>query len=281
MNATPRPLAKLVLVPLLACCVEAASTSPARPPAPREATAAAPFDHQHAAWTKVLAAHVRGDLFDYAALAKDRAGLDGYLAGLEAVTPEELSGWTREERYAFWINAYNAYTIRRVIDDYPLESIRDLDKAFGLSSVFDSEFIPMEALHPKGENEELSLNDIEHEILRAKFQDARVHAAINCASASCPPLRAEAFVAERLDDQLDEQMKAFVRDPQRNRLKRDEGVIRISEIFKWFDEDFERDAGSVKKFIARYAPAEEKDFVLEAKVKYLDYSWALNDVERS
>jgi len=167
-----------------------------------------------------------------------------------------------------------------VIDNYPLKSIRKLDGAFGLKGVFDKDFIPMKAHHPEGKDEELSLNDIEHGILRKKFRDARVHAAINCASKSCPPLRAEAFTAEKLDAQLDEQMRAFVNDPARNRIDPAKKELEISEIFKWFEEDFERDAKSVKEFLVRYVPPERAELVRNAKIRYLDYDWDLNDVPK-
>lgn len=248
----------------------------ADPGAPR-----VPFDHSHALWDGILRAHVRGTDFDYGALAKTPDELYRYLGLLHAVTSAELAGWTREQRFAFWINAYNAHTVQKVVENYPLESIRKLDKAFGLKSVFDQAWIPMPALHPEGKDEELSLNDIEHSILRARFKDARVHAAINCASKSCPPLLNEAFVAERLDQQLESQMRAFVNDPDRNRFDRAEGQIRLSEVFKWFQEDFERDAGSVVEYLVRFAPPEDAAFLRKAKVRYLDYSWDLNDARGS
>ncbi len=240
------------------------------------ATAPSTFDQTHAVWTEVLAAHVSGGAFDYATLKKEPARLDAYLATLHAVTPDALASWTKSQRYAFWINAYNAHTIRKVLDNYPLKSIRDLDGLFGLSSVFDDAFIAMPALHPKGKNEKLSLNDIEHGILRADFQDARVHAAVNCASISCPNLRAEAFVAAKLDAQLDEQMRLFIADPTKNRFN--EKKSRVSEIFKWFKDDFERDAKSVREYVARYASNANAQLVRDAKLEYLSYDWKLNDV---
>lgn len=279
MMPTAVPLLALVLAsctggthredpaPALVAAEEAAARDPA------------PFDQSHAVWDAILRQHVHGGGFDYAALAKAPEPLYRYLGQLHAVTPEELAGWTREQRFAFWIDAYNAHTIQKVVENYPLESIRDLDKAFGLNSVFEQAWIPMEAHDPRGKGGKLSLNDIEHEILRARFQDARVHAAINCASQSCPPLLARAFVASELDLQLDGQMRAFVRDPARNRFDREEGVARLSEIFKWFAEDFERDAGSVTAYVARYAEPEDAAFLKKAKVRYLDYSWDLNEAE--
>jgi hypothetical protein len=116
--------------------------------------------------------------------------------------------------------------------------------------------------------------------LRKKFKDARVHAAINCASKSCPPLRAEAYTAEKLDAQLDEQMRAFVDDPARNHIDPLKKTLEVSEIFKWFAEDFERDAKSVKDFLLRYATPDKAELVRGAKIRYLDYDWHLNDVPK-
>lgn len=255
---------------------EQLATTPSTEP---EAHPSSAFDHSHARWNGLLQANVKGDLFDYAAVNRDPGELKAYIEELAAVTPEELAAWTREQRYAFWINAYNAFTIEKIVDNYPLDSIRDLDKALGLSSVFDQEFIPLTAHHPEGDDDELSLNDIEHGILRPRFEDARVHAAVNCASAGCPPLRDEAFVPDRLEDQLEDQMRAFVRDPKRNVLDRKKERLRLSSIFKWFAEDFERDAGSVREYFLRYADTKDAEFVRTARIGYLEYSWDLNEPE--
>ncbi len=238
----------------------------------------AAFDQSHSQWSEVLKACVHEGGFDYALLKRDPAKLAAYLEALHAVLPAELASWTEEQRFAFWINAYNAHAIQKVNENYPLKSIRKLDGAFGIKTVFEKDFIPMGALYPEGKSAELSLNDIEHKILRAKSKDARVHAAINCASKSCPPLRNEAFVAERLDQQLDEQMKAFVNDPARNRFDRAKQELYLSEIFKWFEEDFERDSKSVREYLIRFAPPEDAEFLRSAKIRYLDYDWDLNDV---
>ena len=235
------------------------------------------FDHSHALWTKVLEQHVHGDRFDYAALKEDRATFDRYLAQLERVTAAQLASWSREQRFAFWIDVYNAYTVKLIVENYPLETIKGLGGLF--TSVWDERFIPLEALDPKGEGRKLSLNDVEHEILRKRFEDARVHAAINCASKSCPPLRAEAFVAKELDAQLDEQVKAWLADPQRNRFDREKETVELSKIFEWFQDDFVRDGGSVLGWVAKYVP-EERAAWLRAKgvrVRHLDYDWKLND----
>lgn len=236
------------------------------------------FDQSHVAWSDVLRAHVRGDGFDYRKLKEDRAKLDAYLGALEAVMPEEFAGWKKEQRHAFWIDAYNAYTVKRVVDAYPIKSIKDLDRDG--KSVWDQPFIPLGKLFSESGGEKLSLNDVENKILRPGFKDARVHAAINCASKGCPPLSAEAFVADKLDDQLDAQVTRWLSDPARNRFDRKANVAEISKIFDWYKEDFVRDADSVRKWLSIHAPESEREWLeSEAilKVRYLEYSWELND----
>ena len=250
-------------------------------PAPASPQAVLPccstFDHGHTAFDRVLRRHVAGDRFDYKALKADPAGLRGYLDSLEAVRPSDFSSWSRAERYAFWINAYNAYTLMTVAGRYPVASIKEIGGAE--TSVWDDAFIPLGALH--GDSRSLSLNQIEHEILRADFPDARVHAAVNCASIGCPPLRAEAYVAERLEAQLDSQARAWIADATRTRFEEQSETIRVSKIFEWFEDDFVRDAGGAIQWIARYAPALQSAWIADAraaKLRYLEYDWRLNDV---
>jgi len=256
----PIPLAALALAPFF-----------------QERPAPAAFDHTHAAWTAVLKEHARDGGFDYAALKKDDARLRAYLRSLEAVTKEQHDGWERDEQLAFWINAYNAYTIRKVVGGYPVKSIKKLGGLF--TSVWDKEFIPLNALHPKGAGDELSLNDIEHGILRPRFEDARVHAAINCASKSCPPLLDVAYTAKEIGRQLERQVKAWLADPARNRFEAAAKRARVSKIFDWFEEDFERGGGTVAGWIAKYAPREHAEWLAAGGVRlsYLDYDWSLND----
>ncbi|MCE9594066.1 MAG: DUF547 domain-containing protein [Planctomycetes bacterium] len=270
----PLFLRSLVLV-CLAVCAAGSSAVVQKP-------AEGAFDQSHRVWTEVLAAHVKGDRFDYKELQANRAKLDQYLGALQSVTRDEFERWTKEQRYAFWINAYNAYTIHLIVKSYPLDSIKDLGGLF--KSVWDKPFIPLGHLFPDAPKKELTLNNIEHDVLRPKFVDARVHAAINCASRGCPPLRNEAFVAEKLDAQLDGQVRAWLADTNRNRFDQTKSKAQVSEIFSWFKEDFVRDAGSVREWLARYAPEDQGKWIREAgkelDVSYLDYSWKLNDVER-
>jgi hypothetical protein len=234
------------------------------------------FDHTHKAWTEVLGQYVKDDTFDYKALKKDRAPLDAYVSLLEAVKPDDFARWDKSRRYAFWINAYNAYTVKRVVDGYPIASIKDLgdEKA----SVWDRDFVPLGSLAPDLKKAQLTLNDIENQILRPVFKDARVHAAINCAAVGCPPLRAEAFVGDTLGKQLDDAVKRWLADTQRNRFDQKKNAIEVCQIFDWFKDDFVRDAGSVTGWIAKYAP--DQAWLADAKkvdVKYIEYSWKLNE----
>ncbi|MBI5365055.1 MAG: DUF547 domain-containing protein [Planctomycetes bacterium] len=263
------PIVLLLVAVLLGFCPQA--------PAARPAVA---FDHSHAAWTAVLKKAVVGDRIDYGALKKDHAELDGYLKTLHAVNPEELGAWTRSQQFAFWINAYNAHCISLVVSEYPVESIKDLGSL--LSPVWKKQFIDMPDLHLSGKPKKLSLHDIEHEILRPQFKDARVHAAINCASESCPPLRAEAFVATRLEEQLDAQVRAWLADKARNRFDSVKRRASVSAILEWFEDDFVRDGGSVAGWLAKYAPETEAAWLKGGKVDLhsQDYSWKLNDLKR-
>ena len=167
---------------------------------------------------------------------------------------------------AYWINAYNAFTVELVLDHYPVESIKDIKRGIPfVNSVWDIRFIRIQG-------EEYDLNRIEHGILRKYFADARVHAALNCASYSCPRLRGEAYMPARLDEQLDAAMRIFVNDPLRNRVQA--GQAELSKIFSWYGGDFKEDAGSLRQFIDRYAvePLSE-----DGQIRYLEYDWSLND----
>lgn len=240
-----------------------------------------PFDQEHALWTRILGQHVQGDRFDYQALQESRGELDLYLLALRGMSAEEFAGWTREQRCAFWVNAYNAFGVHLVLTGYPLESIRDLGSA--ASPVWEKEFIPLGHLDGGTEAELISLERIEQRILRPRFEDARLHAALDRLARSSPPRRAEAFVAERLDAQLDHQARRWLADPARNRFDAAQRRLELSAIFEWFESDFERDAGSVRAWVARYAPEGEAGWLGDEQaleIDHLPFSWALDDVER-
>jgi hypothetical protein len=222
----------------------------------------------HEIWDALLKKHVAADGFvRYKGFIQDSAELNRYLRLLETAHPSD-QGWTRAEQMAYWINAYNAYTVQLIVRNYPTESIKDIKRGLAfVNSVWDIKFIKIQGFT-------YDLNNIEHNILRPVFKDARIHAAVNCASYSCPKLLNEAYTAERLEKQLDSSMRSFVNDPLRNQITAEKA--KISEIFKWFKGDFERDAGSVRAYLNRYADTKLTD---KTDLSYLDYLWSLNDAK--
>lgn len=238
------------------------------------ADSGAGFDREHTAWTSLVRRYVSDGLVDYAALKRDgRPSLDAYLRSLESVERSELEAWPRADQLAFWINAYNAYTVKLVLDHYPLRSIRSI--GFLPGSAFKRKFIPLE----RAAGRKLSLDDIEHRILRERFQEPRIHFAIVCASRSCPVPRDEAYRGRNLDAQLDGAARAFLRDPARNRYDPASRTISLSSIFDWFRGDFEAAGGTLPAFVARYAdvPAAEALRRGGVRVEFLAYDWSLNE----
>jgi hypothetical protein len=235
--------------------------------------AGARLDHEHAAWTAVLSRFVADGRVDYRGL-KARGGpeLDAYLRSLEAVGPEAYAAFTREQRLAFWVNAYNAYTVKLVLQHYPIASIRKI--GWLPLAAFFQHFIPLRAVGDKP----MSLNDIEHAQLRAGLREARIHFAIVCASRSCPPLRSEAYRASAVEAQLDEAARGFVRDAFRNRVVPATGSAEVSRIFKWFRGDFTRDGRTLGEFIAQYAEPAEAELLRRKgnNLGFLRYDWGLN-----
>jgi len=241
------------------------------------------FDHSHAAWTALLRQHVvllgggQASQLRYAAMAVDRAALKAYLAQLSAVPAAAFDAFSKPQQMAFLINAYNAFTVELILTRYPqLESIRDLGGF--LSKPWSIRNIPLLGRL-------MTLDEIEHDTLRARgrYDDPRIHFAVNCASVGCPMLREEAFVAERLEAQLEEQAARFMADRSRNRYSAERGRLEVSKIYDWFKEDF----GVREKYFARYANlladgAEAQKAVAggAAPLHFLDYDWSLNDAAR-
>lgn len=221
----------------------------------------------HVLWDILLHRHVKADGFvDYRGFIRDSTEFRQYLALLSAANPD-ADHWTRDEKMAFWINAYNAFTVKLIVDAYPVASIKDIKRGIAfVNSVWDIKFIQIGG-------KAYDLNNIEHDILRPKFKDARIHAAINCASFSCPKLRNEAYAADKLEAQLNDAMRGFINDPLRNRVSAKKAEI--SEIFKWFRGDFVRDAGSIRSYLNRYA---DEKLDSNGRISHLNYDWRLNEV---
>ncbi len=206
----------------------------------------------HAEWDALLAAHVSGGAVDYAGLAAEEARLDRYLATLAAA---DVAALAENERLALWINAYNAYTVKAILRRWP-----------GVKSIMETPLVWKEVAWDVG-GRKWSLDQIENEILRKEFREPRIHFAIVCASKSCPDLAPEAYVAARLDAQLDRQTRAFLADRTKG-LALEGGRVRVSKVFEWFAGDF----GDVVEFVRRHVPEVPKG----ARVEYFEYDWKLN-----
>ncbi len=216
---------------------------------------------------------------NYAGFQSERQDLQRYLDSLSAVTQAEFDAWSNDQQLAFLINAYNAWTVELILTEYPnLDSIKDLGGFF--SSPWKKAFIPLFG-------KEVSLDHIEHDLIRGsgRYDEPRIHFAVNCASIGCPALRNEAYTPASLDTQLEQQTQLFLQDKSRNRLNDDR--LEVSEIFKWYREDFQqgwRNTRSLVDFLVLYADALGLDKHQQVKLKqgdiaihFLDYDWQLND----
>ena len=247
------------------------------------------LDHSHKAWDELLKKHVRyveggnASRVSYAGFAKDRAQLKAVLDDYQKVTRAEFDGWAKPQQQAFLINAYNAFTVEKILTRYPgIKSIRDFGSVFG--NPWKDKFFTLFG-------QPASLDLIEHETLRKEgvYDDPRVHVAVVCASIGCPMLRNEAFTADKLEAQLEDAMKRFLSDRTRNRYDPQSRRLEISKIFDWYGKDFEKGHKgytSVRATMARYADQladkpEDRAVVRDQKadVAFLDYDWSLNDAK--
>lgn len=238
------------------------------------------FDHSHRQWSALLAKHVTwidqgvASKVDYPGFINDQPGLEAYLTSLSNVPRTEYDAWTAEQRLAFLINAYNAFTLKLVIAHYPVESIKDIGGLFG--NPWKQAFIPLLG-------QTLTLDQLEHSMIREPgvFDEPRIHFAVNCASVGCPALRNEAFIAERLDKQLQDSQRRFLSDPSRNRFDPTRQRFQVSKIFDWYGDDFAKRWGSLPAYLRQqtslvsdpqHAPASEEAL----EVEFMDYDWSLN-----
>ena len=221
----------------------------------------------HAIFDSLLKKYVNEEGYvNYKGFLKDSVQFNSYLDLLSRNHPNEKN-WSKEERLAYWINAYNAFTIKLICNYYPVKSIKDIKS--GIPFVSDTWTISFIKIEGKTYN----LNDIEHGIIRPKFNDPRIHFAVNCASKGCPPLRNEAYMASKLNAQLDEQAKSFINDGNRNKIQ-SANKADLSKIFTWFSGDFKKAAPSVIAFINKYSNTKLSE---KATLVYQDYDWNLNE----
>lgn len=248
--------------------------------------AAADVDHTYAAYASVLAAHVSGERVDYRSLTAGRAALDAVVASFAAVTREEEARWARPQRMAFWINAYNVFTLRAIVDHYPIRgrwlslypknSIRQIDGVWT-------------GRRWNAAGRQITLDDIEHRLLRPEFQDPRVHFALNCASVGCPVLAEAPYRGDDLDEHLDRAAVRYLASP--HGLVVTNTILRLSSIFKWYGRDFDARfsalgpagrSGSDRALlgvVATYGPPAARTLAQQAgtRIGFLAYDWTLND----
>lgn len=212
-------------------------------------------------WNALLSKHLNAKgWIDYKGMQKDEAKLDAYLSYLAKT---DVSKKSADYQKAFWMNAYNAYTVKLILDHYPLKSIMDIKKK-GKG--------PWDISFARVGGETYTLNAIEHKILRPTFKDPRIHAGINCASFSCPKILNQAFTEKNVDVLLDKAFTEFVNDPLRNKISASKAEV--SQLFDWFKDDFKTE-GSVKNYINKFSKVKISK---TTNLSYLKYNWSLNDI---
>lgn len=228
-------------------------------------TSTKPISHEQ--WNQLLKKYVTADgKVNYKGFQKDSVELNKYLRLLSDNPPDE-SAWSEQEQLAYWINAYNAFTIKLILKYYPIKSIKDIGSSIQIPFVntpWDVKFITIG-------KEKMDLNNIEHGVIRKKFHEPRIHFSIVCASRSCPKLRNEAFTADRLEEQLTAQAKEFLSDSFRNKVSANE--LQLSKILDWYSMDFPKGEKFIE-FLNKYSPVRVNK---NAKISYLVYNWELNE----
>jgi hypothetical protein len=230
-------------------------------------------------YAQVLTQYVndKGEV-DYQSLQQNRQPLDNFHQLVATLSPAVYESWTENEQIAFWVNIYNSLTLEAIIDNYPTESIRDIPGVW-------------KRLRFPVMGQELTLDEIEHEILRKQFDEARIHMGIVCASIGCPLLRREPFMGEKLEQQLDEQTLEFLAYERNFKIDKDENKVYLSSIFKWFGEDFESQYAAqdqftgrdkeraVLNFVSQYLDPQNQTYLTqgEYQIGYSNYDWSLND----
>ncbi|MEN8807943.1 MAG: DUF547 domain-containing protein [Desulfobacterales bacterium] len=244
---------------------------------------AAEFDQTYAGYDGLLKTYVTDGRADYKGLKTDPNALDRYIDSAAGVPEEQFNSWTQSQRLAFLINLYNAATLKLVVDHYPVKSIKDIGSLF--KGPWDQ---PVVRLYGKT----ITLNHLEHDILRKQYSEPRIHMALVCAAKSCPQLRSEAYTTEKLDEQLNDQSRQYLVSPAGLNVDRKKKVVYFSSIFKWYGEDFvakyspttgfaglDKTERAVANFCSAYLISADREFLATGgySVKYLDYDWSLNE----
>lgn len=248
------------------------------------------FDPSYSPWNQVLKSYVHHARVNYAELKAHPRIFKLALSALAQASPVRYEKWPREDKIAFWINAYNASTVQAIVDHYPIQSSWALSLIDPKNSIRQIPGVwDKLKFHVLGK--ELTLGAIENAILRKEFHEPRIHMAIVCASKGCPPLRSKAYTGARLNHQLNDQARRFLSDPKKFRIDREGGVVYLSPIFEWFGRDFVKNdeakngfgarstnERAVLNFISRYVSVRDADYLKAGnfQIRYLGYNWSLN-----
>ena len=231
------------------------------------------FDHSHSAWDKILKEYLKvsgaTSRVNYSKLKANVVKLDAYLSQVEEVSKPQYQKFSSDEKLAFLINAYNAFTLKLITNHYPVDSIKDIGGLF--SSPWKQEFFTL--LGKKSH-----LDNIEHNIIRKEFNEPRIHFALVCAAKGCPPLRSEAYLAAKLEEQLEDAGLSFINDRSRNFYDSKPDILHVSSIFKWYGDDFNKNYGSFINYVSTRIKTDPKPLSnKKPTIKYLDYDWSLNE----
>ena len=227
------------------------------------------FDHAYKRYDQLLKNNVKDGLVNYKAIKSDSTALNKYLENLAKVDEPTFNKWPEKERLTYLINLYNATTIKLIVDNYPVKSIRDINKA-GEGPW------KLKVVNLFGKN--ISLDALEHEVIRGKYDEPRVHFALVCAAVGCPKLPSQSFIPSKLEEQLAERTRLFLSEKDKNYIDENQKTVYLSSIFDWFAQDFNKTHGSVLGFVKEYLPAEEaKKINSDYSLKFTEYDWNLNE----
>lgn len=216
-------------------------------------------------YKKVLQSYVQDGLVDYSGLKSNPDDLKQFLSDSASISKETFDSWNNDQRLAFLINLYNAQSLAIVAENYPVKSIKDIDADLGgpwkqpIVNIF---------------GYKMTLDDLEHKLIRKNHPDPRVHFALVCAALGCPDLINTPYQAEILDDQLDQQTKGFLADSDKNSIDVEQKTLKLSPIFDWFKEDFAAQSGSIIEFVNPYYNNKANNGF---EIEYTNYDWSLND----
>jgi hypothetical protein len=251
-----------------------------------------PQDFSFDSYAGVLKSYVDDDgMVDYAELKANRKGLDDFAESVARLNPKTYDSWSDREKIAFWINVYNALTLKVIIDHYPIHASYLKTLVYPKNSIRQIPGVWQKITFPVM-GRDMTLDHIEHEILRARFDEPRIHMALVCAAKGCPPLRREPYTGSRLNEQLDDQTVRFIKNKEKFRLDRSADTVFVSSIFDWFGSDFEKKYDTDKafrsfsereravlNFISHYLDEADRKYLTSRpfSIDYLRYDWSLNE----